>query len=87
MKPTASERHILSFLIYPETFHQLLEETGLPRGSLRADLMNLVSHGYIEVYLADQKTLVSPFYDTDRLEKFSYKATKTGLNAIRRYAV
>ncbi|MEX0894463.1 MAG: hypothetical protein WDZ36_01800 [Balneolaceae bacterium] len=87
MKLTATERHILSFLIYPESFHQLLEESGLQRGSLRADLMHLVSHGYIEVYLADQETLVSPFYDTDNMEQFSYKATRTGINAIRQYAV
>lgn len=87
MKPTASECHILSFLIYPESFHQLLDETGFQRGPLRADLMNLISHGYIQVYLADQKTLVSPFYDSDNLDQYSFKATKTGLNTIRQYAV
>jgi len=87
MKPTATERHILSFLIYPESFHQLLEETGLQRGSLRSDLMNLIGHGYIEVYLADLKTPVSPFYDSDHRDQFSCKATKTGLNVSRRYAV
>ncbi|MEX1063395.1 MAG: hypothetical protein WEC12_07315 [Balneolaceae bacterium] len=87
MKLTSSEKKILSLLIYPETFNQLLEETGLQKGLLRDDLMNLVSHRYVEVYEKDGSRPVSPFYDSDHLELFAFKATKSGLNAIQGYAV
>lgn len=87
MKLTLSEKHVLSFLIYPETFSQVLDESGMHRGSLRDDLMNLVSHGYVEVYDFEGKNMVSPFYDSDNLQNYSFKATKTGLKAIQGYAV
>lgn len=87
MKPTNDQCHILSFLIYPETFHQLLGETRMQKGTLRSDLMDLISHGFIEVYEADRETLVSPFYDTDNMGLFAYKATKQGLKVIEQHAV
>ncbi len=82
-KLTITEKQILGFLIYPETFHSILEESGMPRGSLRDDVMNLVSRGYLVVYDREGKHPLSPFYDTDNLEDFSFKATKLGLDAIR----
>lgn len=82
-KITPSERQILDLLIYPETFDSILEESGLARGTVRADLMNLVSHGFIEVYEKSGKETVSPFYDSDHLEEFAFKATQTGLKAIQ----
>lgn len=87
MKLSVSEKLVLNFLIYPEPFHQVLEESGMQRGSLRDDLMNLVSHGYVEVYDIEGRQMVSPFYDSDNLQNYSFKATKTGLKAIQGYAV
>ncbi len=87
MKLTASEKQVLSFLIFPEPFSQVQEESGMPYGSLRDDLMNLVSHGYVEVYEIDGSRSVSPFYDSDNLELFAFKATKSGLKVIQGYAV
>jgi len=87
MKLTLSEKHLLGLLIYPEPFHLILEESGMPYGAVRDDLLNLISHGYVEVYTMDGSIPISPFYDADNLEQFSYKATKMGLKAIQGYAV
>lgn len=87
MKLTLSEKEILGLLIYPEPFHQILEESQIPYGAVRDDLMNLISHGYVDVYLIDGSRPISPFYDTDHLEQFAYKATKNGLKAIQGHAV
>ena len=82
-KLTPSERQILDLLIYPETFDNIIKESGLARGTVRDDIMNLVSHGYIEVYEKNGKDTVSPFYDSDHLEEFAFKATRSGLKAIQ----
>ena len=87
MKLTPSEKQILRFLIFPETFEDLLEESGVTYGTLRDDLINLISHRYVEVYTFDKSTPVSPFYDSDNLEQFAFKATKTGLKSIQSHAV
>ncbi|MEX2584855.1 MAG: hypothetical protein WD315_00585 [Balneolaceae bacterium] len=84
MKLTTSELEILDVMIYPEPFHQLMDETGMDPGSLRDDLIHLVSHGYVEVYLKDGSRSVSPFYDIDNLHKFAFKATRSGLTALQR---
>lgn len=84
MKLTASEKQVLNFLIYPETFERLLKESDMKSGPLRDDLMNLVSRGYVEVFEKSGNRSVSPFYDTDNLHQFSFKATKSGLGVIRR---
>jgi hypothetical protein len=82
MKLTPSEKEVLSYLIFPEPFQSILEESGMPQGALRDDIMNLVSHGYIEVYDLEGSQSVSPFYDSDNLQNFAFKATKTGLKAM-----
>jgi len=87
MKLTASEKFVLSFLIFPEAFDMVMEESGMQYGALRDDLINLINHGYVEVYLKDGSKSVSPFYDADNLEQFAFKATNSGLNAIKGYAV
>jgi hypothetical protein len=87
MKLTPSEKQVLSYLIFPETFNSILEESGMQQGALRDDLMHLVSHGYIEVFEPDGIHSVSPFYDSDNLQNFAFKATKTGLKVIQSHAV
>ena len=87
IKLTNSEKSILRELIFPESFDHIQEETGLSYGAIRDDLIKLINHGYIEVYEQDLITSVSPFYDSDKIEQFSYKATKQGLKSIQNYAI
>ncbi len=86
-KHTLSEKHILSLLIYPESFSYIQSETGLSYGAVRDDLMNLINHGYIAVYKNEKNPVPASFYDTDRIEEFHFRATKTGLKTIQRYAI
>lgn len=83
-KITASERQILTRLIYPESYGVILEETGLQSGELRDDLINLISFGYIEAYEQDESHIaLTHFYDTDNLQDFTFRATKKGLSQIK----
>lgn len=86
-KLTPSENAILRELIFPEPFSHIEDETGLSYGAIRDDLIKLINHGYIEVF--DPATLisVSPFYDSDNIRQFSFKATKIGLKRIQHHAI
>lgn len=86
-KLTQSEREILRELIFPEPFSHLLDETDYTFGTIRDDLMNLINQGYIEVYSSDGLQSVSPFYDSDHIDQFSFQATKSGLKTMQNYAV
>ncbi len=87
MKLTSSESAILRELIFPETVEHILSETGLPFGAVRDDLMKLINHGYIEVYDENSIRMVSPFYDSDNIGQYTYKATKSGLKKIQNHAL
>jgi len=87
IKPTLSERQILDLLIYRESFRYIQSETGLSFGAIRDDLMNLINHGFIEVYETENDFQSATVYDTDRIDLFYFKATKTGLKTIQRYAI
>lgn len=82
-----SEKRVLKCLIFPEPYDVILEETGSNIGALRDDLINLINYRLIEVMNQDneQQTGTS-FYDTDNLQNFSFRATKTGLKHIREIA-
>ncbi|MEX1010561.1 MAG: hypothetical protein WDZ29_00715 [Balneolaceae bacterium] len=80
---TPTEENILSRLIWIETFDDVLEETGMHRGALKDDLTGLIRKGYIEVYPDQSATAGTPFYDTDHLETYAFKATKTGLSVVQ----
>lgn len=86
-KLTPSERTIVRELIFPETFKHILDETGFLSGTIRDDLITLINHGYIEVIDTDSQRSISPFYDSDNLQQFSFKATKTGLKQIQNHAI
>jgi hypothetical protein len=86
-KLTASEKSILRELIFPESFHHIQSETGLSYGAVRDDLINLINHGFIEVFDQDAVTSVSPFYDSDQIEQFSFKATKRGIKQIQNHEI
>ncbi|MCG8374402.1 MAG: hypothetical protein MI700_12750 [Balneolales bacterium] len=82
-----SEKSILSHLIFPESYHVILEETGLPEGALRDDLINLISFRFVEVIdYGTSNPAGSAFYDSDNMQDYSYRATQTGLKQIRQTA-
>ncbi len=86
-KLTPSENAILRELIFPESFSHIENETGLSFGAIRDDLIKLINHGYIEVFDSDTHLSVSPFYDSDNIRDFSFKATKIGLKRIQNHAI
>lgn len=86
-KISKSERKIIRELIFPEPFSHLVKETGYTFGTLRDDLINLINHGFITVYSQDDLRPLSPFYDSDRIDQYSFQATKSGLKTIQNYAV
>ena len=87
IKLTDSEKSILRELIFPESIDHLLTETGLSFGAIRDDLITLVNLGFVEVYEDRNRNRVTPFYDSDQLGDFFYKATKRGLKSIQNYAI
>jgi len=83
-KVTTSEKKILDRLLYPESFYVIMQETGLSRGELRDDLINLINAGMIHTYEQDQNSKkLTSFYDTDNLHNFSFRATQLGLRALK----
>lgn len=86
IKLTESEKFILRELIFPEPFEHIQEETGLGFGTIRDDLIKLINHGFIEVYEKNSGSGISPFYDSDNIDQFSFMATKRGLKSIQNYA-
>ncbi|GAB5408283.1 MAG: hypothetical protein BalsKO_06480 [Balneolaceae bacterium] len=82
-----SEKLVLRCLIFPESYHVILEETGSNIGALRDDLINLINYRLIEVIDENNaKQVGTSFYDTDNLQDLTFRATKTGLKHIREIA-
>jgi hypothetical protein len=82
-KITSSELSILGNLIFPESFGKIMEETGLPYGELRDDLINLLNFGFVEAYANnDRRITTTGFYDADNLQDFNFRATSKGLSVI-----
>lgn len=74
-------------LIFPEPYDVLLDETSLPAGALRDDLINLINYRLVEVVNFEKDSVNgTSFYDADNLQDFSFRATKTGLKHIRELA-
>lgn len=86
-KLTKSEKTILRELIFQEPFEHLISETGYTYGTIRDDLIKLINHSYIEVFETSSGRSISPFYDSDKIHQFSFKATKTGLKSIQNYGI
>jgi len=84
MKLTPPQKQILEKLIYPEPFSRVQEETGMDYGSLRDELMQLINHGFVEVFeQGDNPNRILHLYDTDNLQLFAFRATKRGLAGIK----
>lgn len=77
-KATLSQKKVLNQLIFIESFDTLLSETGLQRGELRDDLLQLINAGMIHVFEPATLKQVTA-YDSDRLDLFCYRATNQGL--------
>lgn len=86
-KLSPSEQAILRELIYPETVEHLEDETGLTFGSIRSDLIRLKNLGYIEISPIETDAAASPFYDSDNLREFKFKATQIGLKQIQNHEI
>jgi hypothetical protein len=81
----ASEIEVLSRLIFPEPYDVLLEETGLPPGALRDDLITLINFQLIEVWQSGSVEINrATSYDSDHIEGYTFRATATGLKHIRK---
>ena len=82
-----SEKKVLERLIFAEPYEVLLDETGLPAGALRDDLINLINYRLIEVvYNGNDPLDTTSFYDADNLQDFSFRATKSGLKQLKELA-
>lgn len=83
-KITKTEQQVLEKLIFPETFQDIMDETGLLYGELRDDLINLLSFNMVEAYERDgNKISLTSFYDADNLQDFTFRATSKGLSKIK----
>lgn len=83
-KITETEQQVLEKLIFPETFQDILDETGLLYGELRDDLINLLSFHLVEAYeRSGNKISLTSFYDADNLQDFTFRATSKGLTKIK----
>ncbi|AXJ01508.1 hypothetical protein CYPRO_2262 [Cyclonatronum proteinivorum] len=77
-KATPSQKKVLSQLIFIESFNTLMSETGLQRGELRDDLIQLINADFIHVF--EPATFRQVYaYDSDRLDLFCFRATSRGL--------
>lgn len=81
-KLTSAELTILNSLIFQESFHKIMEETGQASGELRDNLINLLNHGFVEAFDDNKHILSTAFYDVDNLHHFLFKATSKGLALI-----
>lgn len=87
LKLISSQKIILRNLIFVESFDHIQTETGFDFGTIRDDLIQLINHGFVQVYDEKAELPVSPFYDSDNIQRFCFKATKTGLKKIQQHAI
>ncbi|MFO8028612.1 MAG: hypothetical protein R6U28_02010 [Cyclonatronaceae bacterium] len=82
---TESQRRILELLIYPESYHHIQQETGLSSGEIRDDLISLMHKNMIEVFESHGGNIGTKVrhFDNDHPECFFYRATKSGLGAMK----
>jgi len=80
-KVTTSQKKVLESIMFTEPYDVLLSETGLQKGELRDDLIQLINAGLVEVFLKDDSKRLSG-YDSDNLHYFSFRATSSGLKAL-----
>lgn len=80
-----SQKSILENLIFMEDYNTILRETGLDRGSLRDDLINLLNGGFVEAYEFGRSSAPSRVtsFDSDNLNLYYYRATREGLQATQ----
>jgi hypothetical protein len=84
-KITESQRRILRLLIFPESYEHIRSETGLSSGEVRDDLITLMHRNMIEVFEDHGGAIGTKVrhFDNDHPEFFFYRATKSGLGAMR----
>lgn len=82
-----SQKTILENLLFMEDYHTILKETGLDKGSLRDDLINLLNGRFIVAYeighSSDPNQVTS--FDSDNLQRYHFRATREGLLATKQH--
>lgn len=74
-------------LVFIESFNSIQSETGLSFGELRDDIINLLSSGMIEVYadIDEHAELRRTHFDSDHPNRYFYRATHSGMKAMKTY--
>jgi hypothetical protein len=82
---TESQRSILENLIYIESWDHIRQETSLSPGVIRDDLITLAHYNMIEIFDGPDGKAGRKLrhFDNDHPERFYYRATKSGLNAVK----
>jgi len=80
-EPDALERQVLSRLIFPERFEELLEETRIPENILGDILRQLLHHRLVLAVPAEEGSAV--FYDVDDLRLYRYRLSRKGYDFIQ----
>jgi hypothetical protein len=73
---------ILDCLYFVEPFATLLNETGLPRPIIAAELQTMIAKRWIQVMIYDETVkdyVPTSIHDVDRWDDFFFLATKEGL--------
>lgn len=80
-----SQKTILENLVFMEDYHTILVETGLDKGSLRDDLINLLNGRFIMAYEIGRSSVPSQVtsFDSDNLHRYHFRATREGLQATK----
>lgn len=84
LKVTLPQKSILDRLIFPETITTIQEETGMQKGEIKDDIMQLLHMGLIKAVGFHQKDLKKMFfYDLDQVDGCLFQATPKGLKIIK----
>ena len=73
---------ILDCLYFVESFDKIVEETGISRQIVAAELQTLISRRWIQVMVFDpekQDYIHTAMHDVDHWEDYAFLATKEGL--------
>lgn len=80
-----TEYQVLQQLLYVEHFKTVQSDTGLQFGELRDDLINLYNSGMVEIFEGDDSPEKVAYFDSDNPQRYSFRATKAGLDAMKKH--
>lgn len=85
-KITNTQRALLQHLLFHETFATIVDETSLPYGVIRDELVTLMHAGMVEIYAETDEGRPQRIlsYDGDRMQAYLFRASRKGMNEIQR---